>query len=285
MGTTFEIVVHGEEQTYARQAARAAFRELRGLEEELSRFIPCSDVAQINRLRAGEVVRVGPATLECLELARRVHSETNGAFDVTIGPLLACWLAEDGTARTPTDDDLAEARARTGMSLLSIQPGEHMVGLERDGVVVDLGGIGKGYAVDRLAEFLRDWEIGDALIHSGESTALAMGSWSVAIRDPGAQAEGLERFSLRDRALSGSGIALHGAHILDPRTGRPAGGKLATWAAAPNAALSDALSTAFMVMSPDEVGAYCAVHPEVSAILLSESGAGREVIRFGSELA
>jgi thiamine biosynthesis lipoprotein len=258
------------EKDYARQAARAAFEEVDRIEKELSRFIASSDVSQINRLRAGESVRVGIATFECLQLAKRVHEETNGAFDVTIGALLGG--AKDQSAR------------HFGMHLLRINETEHSVGVETEGVMIDLGAIGKGYAVDQIAAILHDWSIEDALIHSGESTVLALSSWEVAMRDPERQEKVLGHVQLHDRALSGSGLLLHGQHIIDARTGRPAEGKRGTWALAPSGAESDALSTAFMVMSTAEVEEYCRAHQDVSAMLVvgAEPGkGGYEVKRFG----
>jgi thiamine biosynthesis lipoprotein len=280
MATTLEVVIRGQMKDYARQVARASFEEADRLEGELSRFIGASDVSQINRLTAGQSVRVGIALIECLHLARQVHEETHGAFDVTLGSLLACWRTEDGSPHTPAADEVVAARARTGMDRVEWNEAEHSVAVLTDGVKIDLGGIGKGYAVDQMAALLRDWGIEDALLHAGESTALAIGSWPVAIRDPQDQTSILGQFPLRDRALSGSGVSLHGPHILDPRTGRPATGKLATWAAAPTAALSDALATAFMVMSPREVEAYCTRHRDVSALLLVGDCARREMVRL-----
>lgn len=282
MATTFEVVIRGGDKAYAKSAARAAFDEVKRIEGELSRFIPSSDVSQINRLRAGESLRVGIAAFDCLGLAKEVHADTGGAFDVTIGALMSCWRREDGSARTPSAAELTTARKRTGMGLLRTDEAAHTVGPTVDGVQVDLGGIGKGYAVDKMVEVLRDWSVGEALVHAGESSVSAMGSWDVALRDPQKQTEVLEHLALCDRAFSGSGLSLQGQHILDPRTGRPVEGKLATWALAPSAALSDALSTAFMAMSAGQIGQYCAAHPEVSAATL-RTDVARRLIRFGAE--
>jgi len=164
----------------------------------------------------------------------------------------------------------------------SIDEAEHSVGVLADGVVVDLGAIGKGYAVDQMIALLRDWSIEEALVHSGESSVFALGSWPVAIRNPERQEETLGSVELRDRSLSGSGLLLHGRHIIDPRTGQPVHGKHGTWAGAPSAAESDALSTAFMVMSPPEVEDYCARHPHISAMILSEDC---KMLRFGEDWA
>jgi len=254
MGTTFEILVAGHTAEYARQASIAAFEELDRLDGQLSRFIPSSDIAQINALPVGGSVRIGAAALECLELAAQLREQTTGAFDVTLG----------------RPEHLRVDRASFAATV------------EGRGLAVDLGGIGKGYAVDRMAELLGEWGIETALIHSGQSTALPVGpsAWELELRHPVRDNESLSVIRLQHRALSGSGTALRGEHIIDPRTGRPVGEATGAWAAAPTAAISDALSTAFMIMTPDDVAAYCRAHSGISAILVRGT-AGVNVMRFG----
>jgi thiamine biosynthesis lipoprotein len=285
MGSTFEVLIAHEEATYARQAADAAFDELERLERELSRFVPSSDVSQINALRARESVRVGIATMECLCLAQEMNRQTGGAFDVTVGALVELWRPAVGAGEKgwPSPESLAQARDRTGMHLLVIDPLSHTVGVNADGVSVDLGAVGKGYAVDRMTEVLREWSIDSGAIHGGQSSVRVFGSapgkegngWPMALRDPADQSHAIGSVQLRDCSLSGSGLLLHGRHIIDPRTGEPAAGKAATWAIAPTAALSDATSTAFMLLSREEVEAYCEGHPEVGALLAWPMEGGR----------
>ena len=170
---------------------------------------------------------------------------------------------------------------------LEFDPKTRSVGLGAEGVQVDLGGIGKGYAVDQMVAILRDWSISAALVHCGRSTVFALGSppgtagWSLAIRDPVKHDETLGTVQLSDVALSGSGRKLHGDHIIDPRRTRPVDDKLGAWALAPSAALSDALATAFMVMSPNEVEEYCRRHAEVSGLTCAETAGGWGLSRFG----
>jgi thiamine biosynthesis lipoprotein len=173
-------------------------------------------------------------------------------------------------------------------------------------VQLDLGGIGKGYAVDRMAKLLREWSIDIALIHGGYSSVLALNGppgtkgWPVTLSNPRNRKQTLARLCLQNRAVSGSGL-LKGQHIIDPRTGQPVqgdqaegldrikpafgGGKSAAWACAPTAATADALSTAFMVMSPTEVKQYCLRHPKVLAMVILKDGTKRtqkeEILHFG----
>ncbi|GAH34276.1 unnamed protein product, partial [marine sediment metagenome] len=146
MATTFEVIVIYEDDLYAQQAAQAAFDEVDRLEGELSRFTENSDIARINNLTANQPLQLGLEAFECLKLSCRIYAETNGAFDITIGSLLACWRNDDGTLRTPSQEELELARQRTGTHFIKLDEDEHTVELLADGVQVDLGGIGKGYA-------------------------------------------------------------------------------------------------------------------------------------------
>jgi len=275
MATTFEIIIVEDDEKYARQAAVAAFNEVDRLEGELSRFLENSDITHINNLSANEPLRLGLDAFDCLELGCRIYAETNGAFDITIGSLLSCWRDEDGNPRSPSQDELNLAREHTGVHLLQLDESEHTVQLSVSPVQVDLGGIGKGYAVDRVAELLRDWSIETALVSGGYSSVLALDGpseskgWPLTLSNPDNHKKVLARPCLEGRALSGSGLQ-KGWHIIDPRTFQPVKGKIAAWASASDAATADALSTAFMIMSLDEIRQYCKSHPDVLAMIMLE---------------
>ncbi len=291
MATAFEIFIIHSDGYYAGQAANAAFGELDRLEAELSRFVENSDISRINSLAAGQPLVVNLETFECLQLCARMYAETDGAFDVTIGSLSACWLGEDKKSmRSPIEEELNEARRHTGMELVKLDEDRHTVKLLTDSVQVDLGGIGKGYALDRMANLLSDWDIDTALISGGSSTVLALKGpddikgWPVTLGNPLNRKETLGRFYLQNRSLSGSGLR-KGQHIIDPRIGRPVKEKAGAWACTRGAAKSDALSTAFMVMRPKEFERYCSKHPDVLGMLVIEgedkdSGKGK-IMRFG----
>ena len=273
MGSSFGLTLCGEEKEYARQVAQACFEEVDRLEQEMSRYVEQSDVSRINALSPGETVLVSPATFDCLELAREIYRETGGAFDVTVSELVDAW--QEGT---PSDEELQRVLDHVGMDLLALDEDDLSVGVRKEGVTVDLGGIGKGYAVDRLAALLEDWSVDSGLAHAGQSSVLAAGpppgrsSWPIALRDPRDQDESLITLELQRSAVSGSGIQLHGPHIIDPRTGRPIEDRIGAWATAPTAARSDALSTAFMIMTREEARQYHNTHPETAALVLERKG-------------
>lgn len=274
MATTFEVIIVHEDERYARQAAIAAFDEVDRLESELSRFLENSDVARINSLPANQPLQLGLDTFECLKIAQRIYTETNGAFDITIGSLLKCWRNNDGTPRNPSPKEIDLARLHTGTNLLQLDETEHTVRLSASPVEIDLGGIGKGYAVDRVAELLRDWSIDVALISGGYSSVLALDSppekkgWPLTMTNPAGKKEVLARPFLQKAALSGSGVQ-KGGHIIDPRNIQPVEGRRAAWSSAPDAATADALSTAFMIMGLDEIKRYCSLHQNTLAMVIS----------------
>lgn len=290
MATTFEVIIQHEDRSYARQAAKAAFDEIDRLEGHLSRFLETSDVTRINHLAAGQPVALSLDTFECLTISDEVFAETGGAFDVTVGLLVDCWLdKEKKLPRTPSPEELQFAREHTGMDLILFDEPTHAVALTNSPIHVDLGAVGKGYAVDRVAELLHEWSIDRALIHGGFSSVLALDApqgtagWPVTLSHPTDRSHTLARVSLAGVSVSGSGVE-QGRHIIDPRTGVPAQGKIATWSIAPDAARADAVSTAFMVMTPEEVRDFCADHPQVRALLImpgAEPGSAERIVTAG----
>ncbi|MCX5645635.1 MAG: FAD:protein FMN transferase [Phycisphaerae bacterium] len=290
MATTFEVIIQHEDRSYARQAAQAAFDEVDRVEGHLSRFLETSDVTRINHLAAGEPAALSLDTFECLKISAEIFAETGGAFDVTVGLLVDCWLdKEKKLFRAPSPEELQFARAHTGMDLILFDEPTHAVALTNSPIRVDLGAVGKGYAVDRVAELLRQWSIDRALIHGGFSSVLAldppqgMAGWPVTLSHPKDRSHTLARVLLAGVSVSGSGVE-QGRHIIDPRTGAPAQGKIATWSIAPDAARADAVSTAFMVMTPEEVRDFCADHPQVRALLIMQgdkTGSGERIVPAG----
>ncbi len=267
MAAPFEFLVQHEDAAYARQLCEEAFRQIDVLETELTRFDPSSDVSRIRNLKPGQAIVIGLRTFECLKQAQLIAADTGGAFDVTVGALFEAWRTPEGKMRTPSAEELAEARARTGWQLLMMDEESHLVGVRVGGLQVDLGAIGKGFALDCAAEVFEEWGVTRALLSAGGSSVLALDApegeegWPVNVG---------EKILLRQKAISGSGVAVQGRHILDPRTGKPVEGRVQAWSVAPGAAWADALSTAFFVMSTEEIEDYCRRNVQVSGIVVGD---------------
>lgn len=267
MASPFRVVIAGGDPRKAARAAAAAFAEAHRLEGELTRFSPTSDISRIASLRPGQALRLSPDPWACLSLALRLSAATGGAFD----PL---FHSRKGGRPAP---------------LLRLHPSSRTVAVSREGVVVDLGAVGKGYALDRMGELLTELEAGPALLSAGDSTVLGLGSppgtpgWQVALRAPGRRERVLATVDLKDRALSGSASRLKRGHLKVPSTGLPARGVAAAWASCATdlggggAALSDALSTALFVMGPGKARRYCAQHKGVLGIITGVNQTGLTV--------
>lgn len=269
MATTFEVFINHDDAdaTLAAQAAEAVFAEIRRLEDELSRFRASSDIHQLGQLQAGESISVGMAAWDCLSLAKAVHEETQGAFDITVGPLMALWVTSEGEPRQVNPQALESAKQIIGNQLFDMDFDSMRVTVNATGMVFDLGAMGKGYALDQAADVLQDWKISNFVLNAGDSTILAMGAPSGQDAWPITLGGGVRKLTLSNRAVSGSGFAVKGAHIMNPRRFEPVPIKnRRTYALAPTAALSDALSTAFMVMSQAEIESLCARYEGVEAL-------------------
>lgn len=267
MATHFEAVFAEVERSYAEQVSLALFQELERLESRLSCFDPGSDISRINRLEPGRSIRIGVEAFECLRRAETLRAELGNAFDINFK------LAGEDPYEPGTLLQLAQVSGgfTAGRSVREEGKGD-------SGLALDLGGIGKGYALDFLVELMNDWGIENYLLHAGTSTALARGSapgtegcgWPVGIAGGWDCYTGNKELVLCARAISGSGTEVKGPHVVDPGTGLPAEGHAAAWVSCPAAADSDALSTAFMVMNTAQVENYCSSHPEVWALVFSD---------------
>lgn len=267
MNTIFELTIINDDQDYAKQAAWAAYDELQRIENMLSSFISHSEISRLNRLEANTPTIVDLDVLECLTIALEVYEETNHAFDITIGTLFKCLLDKDKTLRTPTDEELKFAKAHTGSNLIKLSQDDFTVELLASPVKIDLGAIGKGFALDKMADLLRQWSIDSAMLSAGGSTVLAMDppkghkGFPVTVNSQTDPEKLYYRLELANIAFSSSGL-IDAPHIIDPRTAKTVSSKLSSWASAKTAAKADAISTALIVMSPKEIKAYAKKHPD-----------------------
>lgn len=285
MACTFEIYLNAGQYPDAQSTALAALDLIDRLEDQLSVYRAHSEVSQLNERASEHWVQVEPRLFALLAQAVELHDESQGAYDVTAGQLSRIWGFTRRAGRLPQPDELAEALARVGSQFLELNEEESSIRFTRAGLQINLGSIGKGYALDRAAELFESAKIHDLLIHGGNSSVLARGSnaslgpgqgWLVGVRNPNKPTRYLGQLRLHDRALSTSGSGTQFfthegrryGHILDPRTGWPADGVLSVTVVAPTAAQADALSTAFYVLGPTASRAYCEAHPSVSAMML-----------------
>ena len=305
MACQFEICLCAGQYPQGTEAALEALDQVEQLEDQLSVFRPQSELNQINAAAAERAVAVKPRLFALLQLAMHVSRETGGAYDITAGPLWEAWGFARRAGAVPEIERLDEARSLVGAHLVELDAASHSVRFLTPGVRLNLGSVGKGFAVDRCGETLLRRGIEDFLVHGGSSSVFAHGSstppadsssvrpegWIVGLRDPLRPQQRLRQLRLCDRALGTSGAQFQSfrhrgrryGHILDPRTGWPAEGVLSATAIAPSAALADILSTAFYVLGPEAALAYCRQHKGIAAIILSPAsrGGGLEVHSTG----
>jgi len=267
MGTTFEVIIVEAEAEYALQASQAVFSEIDRLEALFSRFDPCSEISLIKRLKCGQSLSVSVDVYDCLKTAFSIQDRTHGAFDIN-------FAAANGTFSGMKTKSIEIKKVKHGFI---IECPKNQLDVSVRDVDLDLGGIGKGFALDKSLDILDDWSIDNALIHGGTSTALAVGSavkidqkergWPVGV---GGNWPVLKeyRLFLKSRAVSGSGTEVKGGHIINPWTGQEASGHLGAWVSHRSAAVADALSTAFLVMDPNEVADYCERFSDTWALVL-----------------
>ena len=305
MACQFEICLCAGQYPHGAEVALEALDQVEQLEDQLSVFRPHSELSQINAAAAERAVPVEPRLFELLQLAIQVSRETGGAYDITAGPLWEAWGFARRAGAVPQKVHLDEARSLVGGHLVELDAAGRTVRFLKPGVRLNLGSVGKGFAVDRCGETLVRRGIENFLVHGGNSSVLARGSstpqtdpsstqpdgWIVGLRDPLRLQQRLRQLRLKRRALGTSGAQFQSfrhrgrryGHILDPRSGWPAEGVLSATAIAPSAALADVLSTAFYVLGPEAALAYCRRHPEIAAVMVcpSSRGGGLEVHSAG----
>jgi len=262
MGSTYSIALYGYDRIKMEAAADAAFDEVRRLDELLSNYQPGSQWSEVNRNAASRPVKVSPELFDLLSACIEYSRESEGAFDITVGPLMKVWGFYKGSGHLPHKPEVAAALAKVGYRHIRLDRAARTVRFDRPGVEMDPGGVGKGYAVDRMVDVLRQNGVQIALVAGSGSSIYGMGAppdeprgWLVKIKDPWDNRKTLADVWLKDDSMSTSGsyekfFRAEGriyAHIMDPRTGYPAQGSVSVSVVAPRTVDSEVWAKPYFV--------------------------------------
>lgn len=262
MGTLFRILVYSHDALTAQKAAMEAFDRVETLEEVMSDYRETSEVMRLCREAVGKPQNVSPDLLFVLQNALRISKLSNGAFDVTIGPVAQLWREAKKNKRVPDPAEIKKARELVGYGNVILDPDARTVMLKIPHMKIDFGGIGKGYAVDEALEVLQSRGFRQALVQGGGEIVAGepppgKAGWKVAIRKPDpADSKAPGSLLLRSRAVSTSGDAfqyleINGqrySHIINPVDGMGLKDSLSVTTVAPNGITADALATALEIM-------------------------------------
>ena len=288
MGCRFEVIFNLLENSVATSIGADALDIIEQIEDQISVYRPTSEISRINESLCSDWHDLSPEVYDLLWLAKKIHAQTNHAFDVTAGPLIKAWGFLQKKGRTPSPEKLAEAIACSGMKNIQFHEHEHKIRFDRPEVEINLGAIGKGWAIDKAIDLIEMEGVEDFLIHGGHSSVRSRGTrglaeqkaenygWPVGLRHPLFREKRIGTITLRNKALgtSGSGTQFYIekgkkiGHILDPRTGQPASGVLSATVLADTAAEADALSTAAYILGPKEIHHISPDGGSVAAILV-----------------
>ncbi len=290
MATTFEVILPFDAPS-AYECAEIALDEIDRLESQLTVFRDTSEVSLLNARAAHQPVRVERNLFDLLTLAKKIHVDTEGAFDIAVGALIKTWGFYRRAGRVPTTRERDAVRERIGMQHVHLDDDRQTVFFARPGLEINLGSIGKGFALDCAANVAK---IRIGLLHGGNSSILAMSSspipaggvWPVGLTDPERPQCRRAFLHLTNRGMATSAAThqhfIHEGkklgHLLDPRTAWPADGMLSATVTAPTAAEADALATAFFILGADRARAYCEAHPDIGAVLIAADQPNRLIV-------
>lgn len=283
MGTVLEITICDYSLTHGRQMVDALFAAAARLDSLFTTFAPDSPLSRLNAQAGREASRVPPDVAAIVSLSLHYWQLTHGTFDVTVGPLVQLWRQAAARHTRPSPTVVQHVRARVGSEHIRLWPDGRLV-LTRPGMAIDLGGIGKGFALDRLANLLKAHPASHTLLDFGRSSMWALGAppdadgWRILVQHPNGRIVGL--ITLRDQALSVSGslaqsFEIEGqryGHVIDPRTGEPLQRDLLACVIAPSATQAEALSKAVLILGAPEGLALLEQFPGVAGMLVEASG-------------
>jgi thiamine biosynthesis lipoprotein len=283
MACRFEVTLPPSEENGV-AVATDALDEVERLESQLTVFRESSEVSYVNANAARQPIQISQSLFDLLTLCKKLHADTNGAFDITSGPLTRCWGFLKREGRLPDKAEIERALLSVGSDKIELDESARTVHFSKPGVEINLGSIGKGFALDRVASFVSD-RIRTALLNAGASSMRAIGAgersegWVVGLRHPRSKLKRLGVLRLRNCGLATSGNeeqffdygGRRFSHIIDPRTGWPSEGVTSVSVVAPSGALSDALATAFFVGGRELAESFCARNKEVFVVLLESN--------------
>ncbi|MCA9246051.1 MAG: FAD:protein FMN transferase [Planctomycetales bacterium] len=283
MACQFEVYFNAGQYLHDTATAIEVLDEIDRLESQLSIYREESEISQLNRCAADGPVAVEPGLFSLFSLAMELSAASDGAYDITAGPLSHAWGFFRRAGEMPTPEVLLEAQARVGWRHVRLNEADCSVQFMRPVMELNVNSLGKGYALDCCAARLEEQGINDFLFHGGQSSMLARGArgdrtdgWTVGLRHPLRKSEPLAEFVLQDAALGTSGNAAQSfvyrgkryGHILDPRSGEPACGVYSASVVAPTAALADALATACYVLGGESAIELCKQFHGVGCLLV-----------------
>ena len=293
MACEFELLFNMQQYSNAGEAALSAFGIIDDLEGRLSIYREDSLISGINRDAVEGAIVLPDDLFDLLLRAKDISEHTAGAFDITAGPLTQLWGFEQREGRVPEPEQIKQTLSCVGSNRYLLNEESKAIRFLKRGVKINLGGIGKGFAIDRAADHLITNEINDFIIHGGQSSVKAYGSqnvkidgeqqerqhWVVGLSHPMIPEQRVAEIFLSNEALGTSGSGRQGfysdgqryGHIIDPRSGWPTGHILSSTVVAPTAAEADALATAFFVMTVDEVLDFCNSNTSIKALLMMPS--------------
>jgi len=271
MGSTYSVILYGEDRNKLEAASEAAFDEARRIDLLLSNYKPESEWSKVNREAGEHPVQVSKELFDLLTACINYSRKSEGTFDITVGPLMKVWGFYKGSGHLPQPGEVKQAMGQIGYQNIELDPSKQTVFLKKKGLNLDPGGVGKGYAVDRMVDILKKEGVRSALVSGGGSSIYCLGNppdepagWRVEIKDPHDELKAAAEVTLRDQSLSTSGsyekfFMAEGkifSHIMDPRTGYPAQGSLSVSVIAPLTLDSEVWAKPYFILGPQWTAAH-----------------------------
>ncbi len=291
MGTLAKVIAVAADSNTAKQCIEAAFTEIEKIDELMSYHKSDSEISELNREGFRRAVKVSEPTYEVLQRSTEFSKLSGGAFDVTVGPLVDLWGSAQDTDTAPTDAELQQARSRVGYDKLILDANEASVRFAVDGMRVDLGGIAKGYAIDKAIESMQKAGAIGAMVDIGGdvrcfgSPPAGQNKWYIGLQNPNVTEKNVGKgeillvLDVADAAVATSGdyrrfFVIGGrkySHIFDTETGNSISGLASVTVISPNSIRADALATAVSVMGIEKGLSFIEKIPDTEAILISSA--------------